>query len=302
MAGPDAQTRMMERLLADPEFRARFRRAPAAVAREEGATELADELSLAGDPMQTLDFRESRSSVAGVMMAAAVEGLGIYELGRHVLSGGRGCAGGLRGAHSSAQRSESTSWDPDQFGQGGSGGRPSAETLALLDNKNVHFDATGVADLKAGRMDPRVVSVLDAISEKHQITVSSHDLGPPKLTAGGSVSNHFYGRAFDIATVDGKPVNPGNQAARQLAQELSGLDSSIRPSEIGSPWALSGAAYFTDGAHQDHLHVGFDDPIAADWSPPEGAAPAGGGLLAGGGRHAGGPGRAGRSAGRLDSG
>ena len=32
----------------------------------------------------------------------------------------------------------------------------------------------------------------------------------PQLTAGGSVSNHFHGRAVDIAMVDGKPVNASN--------------------------------------------------------------------------------------------
>ena len=117
-----------------------------------------------------------------------------------------------------------------------------------------------------------MVSVLDALSKKHEITISTTTSDHAKLTAGGSISNHYYGRAVDIATVDGQPVNPGNQAARQLALELSSLDPSIRPSEIGSPWALGGAAYFTDGAHQDHLHVAFDAAIPAGWSPPEGDA------------------------------
>ena len=268
MAGPDAQTRMMERLLADPEFRARFRRDPAAVAREEGVPELANELALVGDPMQTLDFRESRSSVAGVMMAAAVEGLGVYELGKSVF----GHVEDAQAAPAPPRSSSAQALDPDQFGQAGTGGKPSAEAAALLANKNVTFDASGIADLNAGRMDPRVVGVLDAISEKHKITVTATTSDHAKLTAGGSVSNHYYGRAFDIATVDGRPVNAGNQAAKQLAVELSSLDPAIRPSEIGSPWALSGAAYFTDAAHQDHVHVGFDEPIPANWSPPPGTA------------------------------
>ena len=34
--------------------------------------------------MHTLDMRESRSSLAGVMMAAAMEGMGIYEFTKHV--------------------------------------------------------------------------------------------------------------------------------------------------------------------------------------------------------------------------
>ena len=38
-----------------------------------------------GKAMHTLDLRESRSSLAGVMMAAAMEGMGVYEFSRHVV-------------------------------------------------------------------------------------------------------------------------------------------------------------------------------------------------------------------------
>ena len=53
---------------------------------------------------------------------------------------------------------------------------------------------------------------------------------------------------------------PDNAAARELALALGTLSADIRPTEIGSPWAIGDPAYFTDGDHQDHLHVGFDDP------------------------------------------
>src|SRR5688572_8976215 len=39
----------------------------------------------AGKAMMTLDQRESKSSLAGVMMAAAMEGVGIYQFGEHIL-------------------------------------------------------------------------------------------------------------------------------------------------------------------------------------------------------------------------
>ena len=39
----------------------------------------------AGKAMHTLDMRESRSSLAGVMMAAAMEGMGVYEFSQHVV-------------------------------------------------------------------------------------------------------------------------------------------------------------------------------------------------------------------------
>src|SRR4051794_27280277 len=39
----------------------------------------------AGKAMHTLDIRESRSSLAGVLMAAAMEGVGLYEFSEHLL-------------------------------------------------------------------------------------------------------------------------------------------------------------------------------------------------------------------------
>jgi hypothetical protein len=82
MAGSDA--RLLERLLEDPEFRARFRRDPAAAARAAGLVGLAEELE-GGDPMETLEPRESRSSLAGVLLAGVLEGVGVYGGAQHVL-------------------------------------------------------------------------------------------------------------------------------------------------------------------------------------------------------------------------
>ena len=79
MSGDEA--RLLERLLADPAFRRRFEQDPAAVAREAGLGALADALASADDgDGRTLDVRESRSSAAGVFMAAALEGLGVLDL------------------------------------------------------------------------------------------------------------------------------------------------------------------------------------------------------------------------------
>src|SRR5206468_3130451 len=82
----DVAAKLIERLLADPAFRAKFRRDPAAACREAGLENLAQEMSLGGGKaMQTLDIRESKSSLAGVMMAAAMEGVGIYQFTENVL-------------------------------------------------------------------------------------------------------------------------------------------------------------------------------------------------------------------------
>src|SRR5215210_2313948 len=82
----DIAAQLIERLLGDPTFRAEFRRDPATACRKAGLDELADEMSIgAGKAMMTLDQRESKSSLAGVMMAAAMEGVGVYQFGEHVL-------------------------------------------------------------------------------------------------------------------------------------------------------------------------------------------------------------------------
>ena len=64
---------------------------------------------------------------------------------------------------------------------------------------------------------------------------------------------------------------PAAPLAREVASELSQFDRrrSARD-EIGSPFAISGPGYFTDAAHQNHVHVGFKTEITPDWEPPPG--------------------------------
>src|SRR3712207_3582482 len=84
-AEQDIAAKLIEKLLTDPRFRATFRRDPAKACRDAGLESLAQEMSLgAGKAMMTLDMRESKSSLAGVMMAAAMEGVGVYEFTKHV--------------------------------------------------------------------------------------------------------------------------------------------------------------------------------------------------------------------------
>ena len=87
MAREDA--RLLARLLTDREFRRRFVNDPAFVAREAGFPELAAELSrVDARDGRKLDARESRSSAAGVFMAAALEGLGLFDFGDAAPSSG----------------------------------------------------------------------------------------------------------------------------------------------------------------------------------------------------------------------
>jgi hypothetical protein len=155
----------------------------------------------------------------------------------------------------------------------GTGGPPSPQTLALLGNPRVVFDDVGVADLQAGRIDPRIVAVLSKLAEAHLIIVSAMCTDHPKFTAGGAVSAHYLGRGVDIARIDGVPVSTNSPAAYDVALGLSSLDAGFRPDEIGSPFPINAPGYFTDAGTQDNIHIAFKQPIDPSWTPPTGWMP-----------------------------
>jgi hypothetical protein len=70
-------------------------------------------------------------------------------------------------------------------------------------------------------------------------------------------------RAVDVDQVDGHPISPSNQAARELARWIGQGGAGVRPSEVGSPWAFGARPWFSDPGHQNHLHVGFPAPTQA---------------------------------------
>jgi hypothetical protein len=74
---------LLERLLGEPQLRRRFRTDAAAVLTEAGLPELAAGLGHGGRALMTLEMRESRSSLAGVMVAAAAEGVDLAQFAEH---------------------------------------------------------------------------------------------------------------------------------------------------------------------------------------------------------------------------
>jgi len=85
-AEAEAAARLLERLLADPAYRERFRAYPVAALREAGLQSVAEEMAMGGGKvLDTLDGRESRSSLAGVFMAAALEGAAMFDFSKEVL-------------------------------------------------------------------------------------------------------------------------------------------------------------------------------------------------------------------------
>ena len=197
-----------------------------------------------------------------------------------VAAAGRRRARGARASHPI---------DPSQFGgEGtGTGGPPSAEALALLNNKNIVLDSVGIADIKAGRIDPRVIGVLTKLSPstRSRSRACARTTRSSPRAARSPTTSSAAARTSRRSTARSSAPAARSRARWPASSPRSNPD--IRPNEIGSPFAINGPGYFTDAAHQNHLHIGFKQEIPADWKPPADVA-----------RGAGPPRRAGRRAGR----
>jgi soluble lytic murein transglycosylase-like protein len=120
-----------------------------------------------------------------------------------------------------------------------------------------------MVDIRSGAIDPRIINLLGAISQQHTITISALRSDHSKYTSSGNVSNHYYGRAMDIAAIDGVPctnVSPDGPCGT-LARQLGALPPGQEPTELiycFDPDGPTNPNGFAQADHCDHIHVGFD--------------------------------------------
>ena len=116
-------------------------------------------------------------------------------------------------------------------------------------------------DLEQGRIDPRIVGLIGAITQAHQLTISSLRSDHSTYTSEGGVSNHYYGRAMDIAAVDGVSCTDTSPTApcAELARTLSQLPAPAMPTELIYCFDVDGdGPAFARSDHCDHVHAGYD--------------------------------------------
>jgi hypothetical protein len=135
-----------------------------------------------------------------------------------------------------------------------------ATPRSLLATDAIAFAPAAADDVSHGVAAKRLVSLLAWIAQRHRIVVTIIRAGHAKYVGGThKISNHWYGRAATISEVDGEVVGPGSQAAAALWRELQKAPRSLRPVEIGSPWASpSHPRWFTGPDEKATIHVGFD--------------------------------------------
>ena len=130
----------------------------------------------------------------------------------------------------------------------------------VLRDPRIRIYPGGRADIALGRVDGRILRVLLYLARlDHEVTVSSLISGHRYWARPGVVSTHIYGRAVDIAALDGVPV-AGHQyngsLTEQTVRALVRLPPRLRPRQIISGFELGGPSLDLPG-HSDHIHVGY---------------------------------------------
>jgi len=127
------------------------------------------------------------------------------------------------------------------------------------DNLQV-MNPAAAQDIQNGLIDRRVVNLLAMLTQKYSLLISALRSDHSMMTASGNVSNHYGGRALDIAAVNGVPCT--DQSASSPCTEvgllLASLPDGIRPTELIYGWDLDGAGpAFALADHRNHIHAGF---------------------------------------------
>jgi Transglycosylase SLT domain len=131
----------------------------------------------------------------------------------------------------------------------------------VLADKGLDIYECGRADIAAGRIDRRLLAMLEYLSTNgYELTITSLQCGHGFLTTSGYVSEHSTGDAVDIAVINGVAVTghqgPGS-VADALIHEVLRLQGTMHPHQVISLEDLPGPTSFAMADHYDHVHVGY---------------------------------------------
>jgi hypothetical protein len=131
----------------------------------------------------------------------------------------------------------------------------------VLHDEGLDIYQCGREDIEAGRIDRRVLAVLEYLRSKgFTLRISALECGHSFLTEGGNVSEHSTGDAVDIPEINGVPVT-GNQGpgtlANELIEDVLQLQGPMQPHQVISLEDLPGEISFAEPSHYDHVHIGY---------------------------------------------
>jgi hypothetical protein len=130
----------------------------------------------------------------------------------------------------------------------------------VLDDPRVSIYAGGRGDIESGRVNVRVLAVIEYLADSFgQVTVSCLISGHRLYARPGVVSAHIYGLAADISEVGGVSIfghqQPGGITERAVRDVLL-LPPELMPKQVISLLGLGGPS-FPLANHYNHIHIGY---------------------------------------------
>ena len=130
----------------------------------------------------------------------------------------------------------------------------------VLHDSRVSIYPGGRSDVANHRVDVRVLAVMLYLADTyHSVTATCLISGHRLYARPGVVSAHIYGRAVDIAALDGVSIyghqQPGG-ITEQAVRSLLLLPPEMLPAQVISLLGLGGPS-FPLANHYDHIHVGY---------------------------------------------
>ncbi|WP_139363063.1 hypothetical protein [Gordonia sp. IITR100] len=137
---------------------------------------------------------------------------------------------------------------------------PSTAASTVLANPRIAMSDPTRAEIAARVIDDRILRLLTGMSGKYHLTVQVARTGHPgTVFPTPRTSNHARGLAVDIRAVNGRNVVDIAQTDPLLAEFMLAARR-LGSTEVGGPIPISGPEFFTDPVHQDHIHIGIDEP------------------------------------------
>ena len=141
-------------------------------------------------------------------------------------------------------------------------GSPRASVAAVLGNPRIQLTGIQRIDLATGLIDPRVVALLASLGRSHTLVVTALRSDHPLYTSEANVSNHAFGRAVDIGSVDGEScTGTRSGACGRLAVALATITGPLRSSELiycFDPDGPLSPDAFARADHCNHIHAGYE--------------------------------------------
>jgi murein DD-endopeptidase MepM/ murein hydrolase activator NlpD len=131
----------------------------------------------------------------------------------------------------------------------------------VLADKGLDIYQCGREDIEGGKIDRRVLAVLEYLRSKgFTLRISALECGHGILTESGNVSEHSTGDAVDIAEIDGVNVighqGPGT-LVHELIEDVLQLQGVMQPHQVISLEDFPGEVSFAEASHYDHVHIGY---------------------------------------------